>query len=82
MGTVFETAPSELSFDISITCDNNISKVQILGGNGVALKTRDFNSKSVSWQETVPVSNYKYFFVNVYGSSATPVAYAAPVWIK
>ena len=82
MGTVFEAAPAQLDFDISVTCSNNIKKVEILAGNGVVVKSKEFNAKTVSWHETVPVSNYKYYFVNVYGSSATPIAYAAPVWLK
>ena len=88
MGSVL-TKPSRLSFSIRVTdpdmkdANDHITRIEIVGENGVLVGAKDFSKHTVTWNPTFS-PEHKYYFVKVYSADKTdgPTAYSAPIWIE
>lgn len=87
MGSVI-TSPKSLEFTVDVsdpdTSDlgDKITKIEIVGGNGKLVASKDFSAHTASFSaSTAP--GCKYYFVKVYAADKTdgPTAYSAPIWI-
>lgn len=88
MGSVLSN-PSSLSFRVDVLdpdifdANDRITRIEIIGENGVLVAARSFSAHAASWSPTcVPAG--KYYFAVVYSADKTdgPTAYSAPVWIE
>ena len=63
--------------------DQNITRVEIVGGNGNVVAFKESSSNEFTWTTKIKGSE-PYYYVLVYTSKVTdhPTAYVAPVWIK
>jgi len=70
MGSVLRN-PSSLTFSVDVSdpdigeANERITKIEIIGDDGVLVGSKDFSEHSVSWNVTY-APQYGYYFVNVY----------------
>jgi hypothetical protein len=82
MGSVLRN-PSSLAFSVTASDpdagdpNDRITKIEIVGDNGVVVGSKEFSEHSVSWTATY-APQYKYYFVKVYTADKAdgPAAYA------
>lgn len=86
MGSVLQK-PSALSFSISATDPDTsssgdcITRIEIVGDNGVLVDSQTFSAHSVTWDVACPAV-YNYYFARVWTADKGdgPTAYSAPIW--
>jgi hypothetical protein len=90
MGSQMATEDSEITFDVSVTDDEPIMKMELISNKGVIVATKTFSvaADEYEWQPTVQLAGDAYYFVKVYElntietyDGATQIAVTAPIWV-
>lgn len=88
MGSRINTLADKLTFEAEVsdpdTSDpsNRIVRIEIVGEGNRVVAAETFSDHRIVWKVQVK-KEHKYYYLKVYNASSdTPVAYAAPVWLK
>ena len=90
MGSQIATSDPEITFDISVTDDEPIIKMELISNKGVIVTTKTFSevADEYLWEPTVPLAGDAYYFVKVYElntietwDGGIQIAVTAPIWV-
>lgn len=88
MGSVLRS-PRNLSFRIDVydpdtsNPEERITKMEIVGRDGVIVASKEFSTHAAAWSVTVPPA-HNYYFLQVHCADKLdgPTAYSSPIWVE